>query len=193
MAAREAVGLHAEQALAEGAEEQERDALSHAAATWAAQPEGFFGNGWLMKKGGIRKNWQRRYFVLRRPEDSDGAMAWDYRLDYYADEQKQEHKGSVPLHPMPGAHDGGYTHEHAKVSTAPNCEPFDIEVTTVVCKAGAATWSPGRTYQLRAANAEEQQFWIQLINRVGGHAGNFLDSCGSKQLRSHGAEWWGWY
>lgn len=42
--------------------------------------------GWLEKKGSFIKSWKRRYFILTPTA-----------LDYYTDETKAEHKGSVPI------------------------------------------------------------------------------------------------
>jgi len=49
--------------------------------------------GWLMKEGGIRKNWKKRYFVVRP----------NYIVDYYESEEefkkgeKSKKKGNISL------------------------------------------------------------------------------------------------
>ena len=66
--------------------------------------------GWLTKKGGIRKNWLRRWFEL-------GA---DGELVYYVSEDKQKRKGSIEL----------WQSSDIRDSTAPGAATTEIEIVT---------------------------------------------------------------
>jgi hypothetical protein len=56
----------------------------------AAKGERIGINGWLTKEGHIRKNWNRRYFVL------EGSRLTD-AVQYYQDETLSKKKGEIPL------------------------------------------------------------------------------------------------
>lgn len=47
--------------------------------------------GWLFKKGAVRHNWKRRWFVLRRANVGDGELV------YFKGDDCAERKGSIDL------------------------------------------------------------------------------------------------
>lgn len=51
-------------------------------------------SGWLWKKGGIRKKWERRWFVYSAAESEH---RFDQSLHYYADDKCKNQKGSIHI------------------------------------------------------------------------------------------------
>ena len=85
--------------------------------------------GFMSKKGGIRKNWQRRWFVLYSTT----------QLVYYVDDDCATRKGVIELSDVTSV----------RKSTAPSCTyHHEIEIET-----------PDRTWQLRTETAEELEGW----------------------------------
>ena len=51
-------------------------------------------SGWLWKKGGIRKKWERRWFVYSAAESEH---RFDQSLQYYADDECKNQKGAIHI------------------------------------------------------------------------------------------------
>lgn len=94
--------------------------------------------GWLEKKGGIRHNWLKRWFVLQpgvleyhtRPETSPGTL-----------------KGAIQL----------CDDTAVRASSAPGAHAHELEIVT-----------PKRTYRVRAESEDAMYAWIAALNGGGG-------------------------
>ena len=98
--------------------------------------------GWMMKKGGIRKNWLERYFGL----DEQGT------LHYYTESnEKPVKKGGSTKMQMCGYDEKGVVEpknaEAIRMSTAPNAEPGELEIVTSerTFRMGPGRNSPGKS------------------------------------------------
>ena len=97
--------------------------------------------GWLEKKGGVRTNWKRRWFVLG---SGDAGM----ELRYY-EEKDGDLKGVIDLEDSSGARE----------SQAPKAWPFEFEVITA-----------GRTYRVRDTDQDGCAAWVEALCAIVGSA-----------------------
>lgn len=100
--------------------------------------------GFLRKKGGIRPNWLKRWFVI------DGRSL---QLRYYDSPQGKE-KGVLDLSEM-------WKKDCVRESTAPKTKTTDYEIEIELLD---------RTYRLRAASEDEREEWIAALHAAGGAA-----------------------
>jgi hypothetical protein len=100
--------------------------------------------GFLRKKGGIRPNWLKRWFVI------DGRSM---RLRYY-DSQQGKEKGVLDLNEM-------WKKDCVRESTAPKTKTTDCEIEIELLD---------RTYRLRAASEDEREEWIAALHAAGAAA-----------------------
>eukprot|EP01088_Endostelium_zonatum_P020895 TRINITY_DN7922_c0_g1_i1.p1 TRINITY_DN7922_c0_g1~~TRINITY_DN7922_c0_g1_i1.p1 ORF type:complete len:104 (-),score=23.18 TRINITY_DN7922_c0_g1_i1:86-397(-) len=89
--------------------------------------------GWLLKKGGRRKNWKKRFFVL---------LDSPKELRYYESDSASKAKGILNLNEITAI----------KNSTDPRAPNFSFDITT-----------PKRVFVFSAASQEELEEWMNLI------------------------------
>ena len=97
-------------------------------------------SGFMLKKGGFRKNWNRRWWVL------DAGSA---ELAYYDDEDRGDRKGAINL----------YNASEVRTSTFESAKKVaksrEMELVT-----------SDRTWRMRAESKEELEAWTELIGGV---------------------------
>lgn len=96
--------------------------------------------GWLTKRGGRRKNWKKRWFVIRHKTD----------VEYYEDEEKTQSKGSIPLKSV--------------LKIVPT--DFGSKDTTH----GLSLTTSNREWMFATESADEQKDWIETIRKATGNS-----------------------
>lgn len=95
-------------------------------------------DGFLTKKGGIRKNWLKRWFELDRSEHELAYFGMQSSTSLWVDR-----KGSIDTTTIVSVHEG----------TAPSKTSEEFEVETA-----------DRTYRFRAESAGDRDSWIEALN-----------------------------
>lgn len=96
--------------------------------------------GWLQKKGGIRKNWLRRWFEL----ETGGVLA------YYTDPDTRERKGAIRLWEASDVRES----TASRLKDAAAALATEIEIVT-----------PARTWRVRTETEAERGVWLQAMRQ----------------------------